>query len=183
MSTLSNDSLKPHSAKSFLGRIQPRLIYLAIFLACAALMGFGLYLQHVEHLEPCPLCILQRYAFVASGAIALIAALHDPGRIGRVIYGLLLIIASGAGAVVAGRQSWLQHNPPQILDCGPDLAYMLESFPLAQILPKVFKGEGDCAKVTWKFLGLSIPEWALVWFAIFIVAAIVAAAVKVSRKT
>ena len=98
------------------------------------------------------------------------------------IYGVLLIVASGAGAVVAGRQSWLQHNPPQILDCGPDLAYMLDSFPLAQVLPKVFKGEGDCAKVTWKFLGLSIPEWALVWFAIFIVAAIVAAAVKVSRS-
>src|SRR6185312_11050532 len=145
MSTLSNDSLKVRSEKSFLKRIRPRPIYFGIFLICAALMGFGLYLQHVEHLEPCPLCILQRYAFVATGVIALVAGLQDPGRIGRVVYGLLLIAASGAGAVVAGRQSWLQHNPPQILDCGPDLSYMLESFPLAQVLPKVFKGEGDCA--------------------------------------
>jgi protein dithiol:quinone oxidoreductase len=156
-----------------LARFHPRLIYLAIFLACVGLMAFGLYLQYVEHLEPCPLCILQRYAFVATGVIALIAGLHSPGRIGRVIYGLLLVLASGAGAVVAARQSWLQHNPPQIQDCGPDLAYMLDSFPLTQVLPKVFKGEGDCAKVVWKFLGLSIPEWALVWFAIFIVAAVI----------
>jgi disulfide bond formation protein DsbB len=157
-----------------IARIHPRLIYLAIFLACVGLMAFGLYLQYVEHLEPCPLCILQRYAFVATGVIALIAGLHNPGRIGRVIYGLLLILASGAGAVVAGRQSWLQHNPPQIQECGPDLAYMIDSLPLGEVLPKVFKGEGDCAKVVWKFLGLSIPEWALVWFAILIIAAVIA---------
>jgi len=95
---------------------------------------------------------------------------------------VLLILASGAGSIVAGRQSWLQHNPPRVLDCGPDLAYMLDSFPLAQVLPMVFKGEGDCAKVTWKFLGLSIPEWALAWFAIFIIVAI-AAAVKDWRRS
>ena len=165
-----------------LARIPPRLIYLAILLACAGLMAFGLYLQYVEHLEPCPLCILQRYAFVAIGVIALIAALHGPGRIGRVIYSLLLILASGAGAVVATRQSWLQHNPPNIQECGPDLAYMIDSFPLSQWLPKVFKGEGDCAKVVWKFFGLSIPEWALVWFALFIVAAVIAAVVRSARR-
>jgi disulfide bond formation protein DsbB len=166
-----------------LARIPPRLTYLAVFFACVGLMAFGLYLQYAEHLEPCPLCILQRYAFVAAGVIALIAALHSPGRIGRVIYSLLLILASGAGAVVAVRQSWLQHNPPKILDCGPDLAYMIDAFPLSQVLPKVFKGEGDCAKVVWKFLGLSIPEWALVWFAILIVAAVIAAVARPARRT
>ena len=152
--------------------LRPRLIYLAIFLACAGLMGFGLYLQHVEHLEPCPLCILQRYAFIATGLVALIAAIQGPGKVGRWLYAVLIVAASGAGAIVAGRQSWLQHYPPKVLDCGPDLAYMIDSFPIAQVLPKVFKGEGDCAKVAWKFVGLSIPEWALVWFALFIIGAV-----------
>jgi disulfide bond formation protein DsbB len=161
--------------------LRPRLIYLAVFLACAGLMGFGLYLQHAKGLEPCPLCILQRYAFVLTGLIALIAALHDPGKIGRWIYSALLVLSAGTGAVIAGRQTWLQHNPPNVLDCGPDLAYMLDSFPLSAVLPKVFKGEGDCAKVTWKFLGLSIPEWALVWFIVFIIAA--AIAVIARRRT
>jgi disulfide bond formation protein DsbB len=181
MSTLSSSSVK-RPARGWVARIHPRLIYLAIFLVCTGLMAYGLYLQHVEHLEPCPLCIFQRYAFVATGVIALAAALHNPRRIGRALYGLLLIAASGAGAIVAGRQSWLQHNPPRVLDCGPDLAYMLDAFPLAQVLPKVFKGEGDCAKVVWRFLGLSIPEWALIWFAIFIIAAIVAAATDSRRN-
>jgi len=156
--------------------LRARLIYLAIFLACAGLMGFGLYLQHVENLEPCPLCILQRYAFIATGLVALIAAIHGPGRLGRWLYSVLIVVAAGSGAIVAGRQSWLQHYPPKVLDCGPDLAYMIDSFPIAQVLPKVFKGEGDCAKVAWKFLGLSIPEWALVWFALFIISAVLALA-------
>jgi disulfide bond formation protein DsbB len=164
--------------------LRPRLIYLAVFLACVGLMGFGLYLQHVEKLEPCPLCIFQRYAFVVTGLIALIAAIQGPRKIGTWIYSALLMLSSGTGAVIAGRQSWLQHNPPNILECGPDLAYMLDSLPLGQVLPKVFKGEGDCAKVAWKFLGLSIPEWALVWFVLFIIAAVLAivlAARPVSR--
>ena len=151
-------------------RISSRWIFLAIFLACAGLMGFGLYLQHELNLEPCPLCILQRYAFIAVGGIALIAAVHGPGRIRQALYGLLVILAAGTGAGIAVRQTWLQHNPPKVLDCGPDLAYMLESFPLSQALPKIFKGEGDCSKVTWSFLGLSIAEWALVWFVLFVLA-------------
>jgi disulfide bond formation protein DsbB len=162
--------------------LRPRLIYLATFLACVGLMGFGLYLQHVENLEPCPLCILQRYAFVATGLIALVAAIHGARKVGTWIYGTLLMLSAGIGAVIAGRQTWLQHNPPQMLDCGPDLAYMLDSFPLAQVLPKVFKGEGDCAKVVWKFLGLSIPEWALVWFVLFMVAAALAMALTPHQK-
>jgi protein dithiol:quinone oxidoreductase len=151
-------------------RISPRWIFLAVFLACAGLMGYGLFLQHVQNLEPCPLCILQRYAFIAVGLVGLIAALHGPGRVGQAIYGLLIALAAGTGAGIAARQTWLQHNPPNVLDCGPDLAYMLDAFPLSQVLPKVFKGDGDCAKVTWTFLGLSIAEWALVWFVLLVAA-------------
>ena len=153
-----------------MSKIPSRWAFLAVFLVCAGLMGYGLYLQHVQNLEPCPLCILQRYAYIAVGLIALVAALHGPGRVGQAIYGLLIALAAGTGAGIAARQTWLQHNPPKVLDCGPDLAYMLDAFPMAQVLPKIFKGEGDCAKVTWTFLGLSIAEWALVWFVLLVLA-------------
>ena len=158
-----------------------RLVYTGIFLVCFGLIGFGLYLQHAQGIEPCPLCILQRYAFIAIGVIALVAALHNPGTTGRWVYSALVVIFAGLGGGVATRHVWLEHNPPKVFDCGADFGYMLESFPLADALPMIFRGTADCTKVLWRFLGLSIAEWALIWFVIFLVAAIVAAAMKTKR--
>jgi disulfide bond formation protein DsbB len=158
-----------------------RLVYTGMFLVCFGLIGFGLYLQHAQGLEPCPLCILQRYAFIAIGMIALVAALQNPGTTGRWVYSVLLVILAGLGGGAAARHVWLEHYPPKVFDCGADFGYMMESLPLADALPMIFRGNGDCTKVLWRFLGLSIAEWALIWFAIFLVAAIVAAAMKPKR--
>ena len=155
-----------------------RMIYLAIFLVCAGLIGFALYLQHSLGLEPCPMCILQRYAFVVVGVIALAAASHDPALPGRRIYSGLLVIMAATGGGVAMRHVYLEHYPPKIFDCGADFGFMLESFPLTQALPMIFRGTGDCTKVPWRVLGLSIAEWSLICFTLLIVAAIVAATVK-----
>lgn len=152
-------------------KIAPRVVFAAAFLACAGLLGFGLVLQHMEHLEPCPMCIIQRYAFVLCGLIALVASLHNAQGVGRRIYAALLGMAAIGGGGVALRQSWIQHFPPKFADCGPDLSFMIDSFPLAQALPMIFRGTGDCSKVTWSLLGLSIAEWALLWFAVITVAA------------
>jgi len=144
--------------------IRPRILFSAVTLGCIGLLGFGLFLQHFQGLEPCPLCILQRIAFIAAGVIALAAALHDPAGWGRPVYAGLMSLSAVAGGAVAARQIWLQHFPPKTISCGADLEYMMESFPLTQILPMIFRGSGDCAEVKWLFLGLSIPEWALVCF-------------------
>jgi len=155
-----------------------RLVYLVIFLGCAGLIGFALYLQHSLGLEPCPMCILQRYAFIAVGVIALAAAIQNPALLGRRIYSALLCVMAATGGGVAIRHVYLEHYPPKIFDCGADVGFMLESFPLTQVLPMIFRGTGDCTKVPWRFLGLSIAEWSLICFALLIVAAIVAAVVK-----
>ena len=158
--------------------LNSRMIYLAIFLVCAALIGFALYLQHALGLEPCPMCILQRYAFIVVGVIALVAAIHNPAVLGRRIYSGMLVVTAATGAGVAIRHVYLEHNPPKIFDCGADVGFMLESFPLTEALPMIFRGTGDCTKVPWRFLGLSIAEWSLIWFAILLAAAIVAALLK-----
>lgn len=155
--------------------INNRRLFLAIFLVCAALLGFGLYLQHVVHLEPCPLCILQRIAFIAVGATALVAVMHNPQRRGWAVYGGLLSFFSLLGGGVAAWQVHLQHLPPdQVPECGPGLDYMLEAMPLTKILPMIFKGSGECAEVTWTFLNLSIAQWALGWFVLFFLAGVTA---------
>ena len=134
-------------------------------LACALLLAFGYYLQYARGLEPCPLCLVQRGFFCAVMAVFAVAAWHAPRRIGAAGYaGLALLFALG-GAATAARQVWLQHLPPvRVPQCGPDLFFMLENFPLSQTLKKLFMGSGECAAVDWTFLGLSIAEWSLVWF-------------------
>jgi disulfide bond formation protein DsbB len=164
-------------------RITPRLFFLALFVACASLIGFAIYLQEQKGLEPCAMCIVQRYAFVAIGIVALVAGLHGPSRgVALKLYAVLLVLFALVGGGTAIRQSWLQHNPPQTQSCGQELEFYLENFPLAQALPKIFAGSGDCAEVKWKFLGLSIPEWALVWFVMITAATIWVAFVRRERR-
>jgi protein dithiol:quinone oxidoreductase len=132
---------------------------------CAGLMAFAYYLQYVKGLQPCPLCMVQRGFFYALLALFVLAALHGPGRTGAIVYSSLIALFGLGGATAAGRQVWLQHLPPdKVPQCGPDLAFMLENFPLSRTLEKLFYGTGECAVVDWTFLGLSIAGWSLVWF-------------------
>jgi len=144
-----------------------RLLYAAPALVCAALLGCGYYLQYFDGQDPCPLCLVQRGFYYAVLVVFAVAALHFPGRTGKSIYcGAATLFALG-GLGVAARQVWLQHLPAdQVPACGPDLFFMMENFPLARTLEKLFMGSGQCAEVTWRFLGLSIAEWSLAWFAV-----------------
>jgi len=136
-----------------------------VLLCCAGLLGFALYQQYRAFLEPCPLCVLQRVAFMTMGAIALLAVLHNPGRAGRRVYAVLTALGATFGAAVAGRHLWLQSLPPdQVPECGPGLNYLLDTLPLTEVLTKVFLGSGSCAEVHWRFLGLTMPGWTLIWF-------------------
>lgn len=146
--------------------LSARTIFLALFLFCIGLLGFGLYLQHVEGLEPCPMCIMQRYALALVGMIALLGALHGPRKAGARVYAALILLVSLAGGGVAARQSWIQRFPPAIPECGPGLEFMVESFGLADALPMIFRGAGECTAIDWTFLGLSIANWSLVNFAL-----------------
>jgi disulfide bond formation protein DsbB len=133
------------------------------FLACVALMGYALYAQHVLGLAPCPLCIFQRVAVIAVGAVFLIAALHDPGTLGARIYGGLILLTAACGIGIAGRHVWIQAQPPgTVAACGADLDFLLDIMPITQVVTKVLTGSGECGKIDWTFLGLSMPWWVLI---------------------
>jgi disulfide bond formation protein DsbB len=154
--------------------LSQRIPYAAVALLCAGLLGYGYYLQFGQGLEPCPLCIFQRVAYIGAGAAALAGAIHGPRGAWRYLYHGAIIVCAGIGAAIAGRQVWLQHLPPdRVPECGPGLDYMLEVFPLSDVIRMAFTGSGECAAVDWTFLGLSIAEWSLVWFTAIAVAAIV----------
>ena len=129
---------------------------------CGVLLCVALIMEHAFDMAPCPLCLMQRIWFFIAGAVTLLGLLHNP-RWG--IYPLLTLLASVIGGGFSIRQLWLQSLPAdQVPACGPSMAYMFENFPLSQVLELMTRGTGDCAAVSWQFLGLTIPGWALVGF-------------------
>ena len=148
--------------------ITPRIVFTAIFVIAVSLVAFAiLYLQEEVGLDPCPMCILSRYSFIAIAAIALAAAIHGPRGAALKAYSGLVALFALVGIGVSIRHSYLQHFPPKLESCGTDLDFLLNTLPLSQALPKIFAGTGSCSAADWKFLALSIPEWALAWFALF----------------
>jgi protein dithiol:quinone oxidoreductase len=140
-----------------------RLVNLFGALVCGGLVGYALYAQHGLGLEPCPLCVFQRVAVLALGFVFLAAYLHNPRRLVAGVYGGLALLASGAGIAFAWRQLWLQALPAdQVPECGPGLNFIMDVFPFWEAVTMVFQGSGDCAKVDWTFLGLSMAGWVLI---------------------
>lgn len=141
----------------------PRRLLALVALACVGLLAFGMYLQHVVGLEPCPMCIVQRYALILVALVAASSASLPSAGARRAGVALMALLALG-GAFVAARQSFLQWYPPEVLSCGRDLYGMIESFPLKRVIPMIFKGSGDCSAVDWTFLGLTIANWSFLCF-------------------
>ncbi len=146
-----------------LSRLSLRQVMVYIAAVCVGLLAFGMYLQHVVGLEPCPMCIVQRYAMIFIALWAIIAAATDKNVIQKTGVLLLAVTALG-GAFVAARQSWLQWYPPEVAACGRDIYGMIETFPLQRVIPMIFRGSGDCTKIDWTFLGGSIANWSFLCF-------------------
>jgi len=143
-----------------------RIINWAVLAGCVLLMAVALFFQHVLGIEPCILCVTQRVMVITIGLLALLAALHNPGRTGIRIYAGLMTLSAITGGAMAIRQLWLQSLPAdQVPACGPSLDYLLEVFPLTEVIEMVLLGDGNCAEVLWTLFGISIPGWTLVAFA------------------
>ena len=143
-------------------------IWAFCLVAVIGLMSFGLYLEHVKYLDPCPLCITQRLFYIMIGLFALVGLVAFRSRLVQRIDASLMFLSAIGGIVTAGRQVWLQHLPAdQVPACGPGLQYWLDNNPMLETLSLLFKGDGNCAEVQWQFLGLSIGEWSLAWFILF----------------
>ncbi|MGE3920654.1 MAG: disulfide bond formation protein B [Gammaproteobacteria bacterium] len=144
------------------------------FLLVILILAVAGYLQLSLHIEPCPLCMIQRLIFGILGILFLIGASHHPRlKAGRIFSSVQLIIAI-LGALVAGRQVWLQHLPPdQAPPCIPGFFYLVQNVPLWDVLKTILHGSADCAQVTWRFWALSISEWSLLMFVIFMILSLI----------
>jgi disulfide bond formation protein DsbB len=140
-------------------------LYTLLFVVCLGLLGFALYLQHWENLDPCPWCVVQRLGYILVGLIALVGALHRPGPIATVVYSTLGLAASAAGAAAAVYHVYLQSDPGRAAKCvGSPVERILDQLDVGAVIPPLLQYSGPCTLKPWAFLWLSIPEWSLVWF-------------------
>jgi disulfide bond formation protein DsbB len=150
-----------------------RWLWISVSLVVACLLGYGYYLQYVEYLDPCPLCMTQRFFYYCLGICGIIGFLAYRSWTGQRWVAFFAFTSAVGGIVTAGRQVWMQHLPSdQVPACGPGLMYWLENMPWLKTLELLFKGDGNCAEVNWRFLGLSIGEWSLAWFVLFALVAL-----------
>lgn len=147
-----------------------RTAFLLGFVICVALLGYALYAEQQLNLVPCNLCILQRVAFLWMALWFLIGGLHAPRGGARWAYAVLVLIGAAFGVAMAARQLWLQSLPAsQVPACGAGFDLLLaqlkaHAIPFSQFMTVMLRGSGDCAQVTWRFLGLSMAGWTLVWY-------------------
>mgnify|MGYP003645372474 CR=1 FL=1 len=164
-----------------LGFLSVRQTLVLVCGGTVGLLAYGLYLQHVVGLEPCPMCIVQRYAMVLVALLAGLTALGK-GRGAQLVGIVLMLLAAGFGAFVAARQSWLQWYPPEVTSCGRDFYGMIETFPLQRAIPMIFKGSGDCVAIDWTFLGGSIANWSFLCFVAIALVALMLIARLLTRR-
>lgn len=143
-------------------KITPRSWFFLGFFGCCLLLAIGAYMQFVQELEPCPLCISQRIAILATGIVFLLAAIHNKAL---AVYSVTGAISALIGASISARHVWIQHLPPdQVPECSPGLEYVFQNFPLADTIKLMLSGTGECATIEGIFLGLTIPAWTLIAF-------------------
>ncbi|ENW83211.1 disulfide bond formation protein B [Acinetobacter sp. ANC 3929] len=147
-----------------------RLVSALLVLTSIIGISFALYLEHVQGLDPCPLCIFQRLGLIGMGLIALIAFIHNPvSNAFKRFYAFLATLSIGWSVGVAARHVWLQSLPPdKVPSCGPGLDYLVDALPMKTVLQEVLSGSGECAAVDWTFLGQSLPVWSLVYFSLIL---------------
>jgi protein dithiol:quinone oxidoreductase len=146
-----------------------RKIFLATGLACFAFVGAALYLQHVKNMSPCPLCVIQRYAFLGAGIFALVAAFAGKAR----LWGALALAATVGGVATVAEHLWVLAHPG--LSCGIDpMETFLNKIPTATALPWLFEAYGLCGDAGDLVLGLSVPQWSAAAFALVLIALVAA---------
>jgi protein dithiol:quinone oxidoreductase len=138
-------------------------VNLAGALICFGMVGYAVYTEKFQGLQPCPLCMFQRVCIGALGVVFLIATVHRARTIGSALYALLIFITAGAASWVAGRHVWIQHQPAGTVPaCGAPLDNLLQMFPLLEVIRKVMTGGGECGNVDWQWLGISMPGWVFI---------------------
>ena len=141
-----------------------------LFTVALSLSLASLYFEFIVGLVPCPLCIMQRLAIFSLTALLLFKLLFSNKKL-RCAFAAICLLISFTGLFFASRQVYLQSLPAdKVPACGPSLEMLMKYFPTQDVIHALFYGTGNCAKVDWTFLSLSMAFWSMLAFIGFVIA-------------
>lgn len=148
-----------------------RTWFIVLALGCAGVTAFGLILQQMLNLAPCPYCIFQRLVYMVIGVLALLGVVLPAARR---FWALLVGAFAVAGGGVAGYQTWMQAFPDLATECSYTKQDAIEQLVdwFGMRWPSMFMATGFCTSKEWVFLGMSMANWSFLLFAGIIVWAV-----------
>ncbi|MEP7156263.1 MAG: disulfide bond formation protein B [Betaproteobacteria bacterium] len=155
-------------------KLSARIIFAAIGIICLCLLTAAWYLQYgPQKQQPCPLCILQRYLYMALAVVCLAAVAHGPARVGTMVYAVIADLLASIGVAMA---VWQVSKGSSMTTCLSDpIGEFVNGLPMANSWPEFLFANGGCADQYPPILGVPVPVWSLVWFSMF--AALIATAI------
>jgi len=163
-------------------KLSARAVFSVIALICIALLLTAYQLQYgAQRQQPCPLCILQRYAYMSIALVALIGAIHGPRRTAGMFYNAIIAVIALVGA---GCALWQLSKGDTMQSCLADpLGNFVNTLPSANWWPEYFFATGGCADKYPPILGITVAAWSLLWFGLFAAfsLALIAKAMRANR--
>ncbi len=144
-------------------KLSARAVFSVIALLCTVLLATAYQLQYgTQHQQPCPLCILQRYAYMSIAIVALIGVLHGPRRTTGMIYNTIIALIASTGASFA---IWQLSKGDTMQSCLADpVGTFVNTLPSANWWPEYLFATGGCADKYPPILGITLAAWSLIWF-------------------
>ncbi len=153
-------------------------------LASTALLGGTYLIEYGFKIDPCPLCLLQRYALWGVVLCFWLGVLQVHKSLWRLLYCFLIILFSTAGALIAGRQLWIQYlTPPNEMGgCIAGFEILFAYKPFFEALSEIFSASPDCARIDFTILKLPLSGWAFLSFAAIIMFCVKIVWLQIKRR-
>ncbi len=145
---------------------QPRA-WLILALSALALELVALYFQYVMGLAPCIMCIYQRVAIWAIFFAGMVGVIGCKFILTRLLAYVLWGTGSIWGLLLAIEHVEMQSATFSLFFSCEFIPNFPSWAPLHQWIPALFEATGDCGKISWEFLGYSMPQWMIVVYAVY----------------
>lgn len=142
--------------------IKSNVFWMLILSFLALFFSYGL--EYFFQLNPCPLCIMQRFATLIIAWLSLLYFVAESWS-KRLSFWILLWFFIALGFCSALRQLWLQLFVVSDSSlCMPGFEELMRFFSWGTVIKMLFWGSNDCSTISWTFMGMPMSVWSLGYF-------------------